>query len=241
MSTDRASTPRDGRTGPGRSTTALTAALLASAVAVTACSDDSPLSPGGSGGSSDETASTSELTFLTQSPDAPRLLLQDDDGDGFRDTTFVATRGQDTEVEVFYEDPDNSGQRGDRFLEFELEEESLLRYPDDHPMNGAEFGPGDTITITFELRGDTLAADFQPSGLEFNPDEPAELEMRWTNADEDTDDDGEDELDEQEDQLDLWKQEAPGEDWLRSGDVKDLERDRLRAFVESFTRWAVAI
>lgn len=240
MLSDRSGTRERTPSGAGRALAGLsTAVLLAATVALHGC-DDTAL--GLDGDSGDDRAPSSELTFLEPSPDAPRLLLEDSDGDGIPDTTFVATAGQDTTIEVYYEDPEDGGQ-GDRFLRFELDEESLLRYPDDHPDGraGQEFTDGDTVHITLQVAGDTLLADFAPSGLEFDPEEPAELRMRWTNADRDTDDDGDDDLDDREDELDLWKQEQPGEDWIRSGDLKELEVDRIRAFLDSFTRFAMAI
>lgn len=243
MSNDRETRDEPDLPGGGRRLVALAAILVAAVVALHGCEAD--LGVGPDGGSDDDDppqqAPSGDLTFLRQDASAPELLLGDSDGDGFRDTTIVATRGQDTELEIFYEDPDDGGQ-GDRFLEFELEEESLESYPDDHPDNAGEsFQPGDTVHIEIRVRGDTLAAEFLPSGLQFNPDEPAELEMRWSHADPDTDDDGDDELDEQEDELDLWRREEPDADWIRSGDFKDVERDRIRGLLESFTVYSLAI
>lgn len=244
MPTDRSRDPESARAGAGRGRAGLAAVVLAAAVTLHGC-DDATL--GLDGDPDDETreeAPSSSLAFLSPSPDAPPLLLGDSDGDGAPDTTFVATAGEDLRVEVHYQDPDDEpGEEGDRFLRFELEENSLLRYPDDHPDGraGEEFGPGDTVHITLEVAGDTLLADFEPSGLQFDPEARAELRMRWTNADRDTDDDGEDDLDDREDELDLWKQEQPGEDWIRSGDLKEADVDRIRAFLGSFTRFAMAI
>ncbi len=229
--------------GGGRRLAAFGALLVAAAVTLHGC--EGGLAVGPDGGSDDgeapQQAPSDELTFLRQASSAPDLLLGDSDGDGFRDTTIVATRGQDAELEIFYEDPED-GERGDRFLEFELEEESLASYPDDHPHSaGEQFQQGDTVHIRFEVRGDTLAAEFGPSGLQFDPAEPAELEIRWNHADPDTDEDGDDELEDQEDQIDIWRREEPGADWIRSGDFRDVERDRLRALLDSFTVYSLAI
>lgn len=243
MSNDRRTRDEPDAPGGGRRLAALAALLVAAAVALHGCEADLGVGPDGGSDEDDppQQAPSSELTFLRQASTAPDLLLGDSDGDGFRDTTIVATRGEDTELEIFYEDPDDGGP-GDRFLEFELEEESLASYPDDHPRKaGEQFQPGDTVHIEIQVRGDTLAAKFLPSGLQFDPDEPAELEIRWTNADPDVDDDGDDDLEDQEDQLDLWRQEEPGEDWIRSGDFKDVERDRIRGLLESFTVYSLAI
>lgn len=245
MSNHRSRTSERARSGAGRALTGLsTALLLAAAVALHGCDDTTLGLDGESGDDPPEQAPSSNLTFLEPSADAPPLLLGDSDGDGIPDTTFVATAGEDLRVEVYYQDPDDEpGEEGDRFLRFELDNESLLRYPEDHPngRSGQEFADGDTVHITLQVAGDTLLADFAPSGLEFDSEEPAELRMRWTNADRDTDDDGDEDLDDRAEDLDLWKQEQPGEDWIRSGDLKELEVDRVRAFLDSFTRWALAL
>lgn len=179
-----------------------------------------------------EPPGTTDLLFLRPAASSPPLLT--------RDTSFVATHGEDLRVEIFYEDPDAPGQPGERFLRFELDEESLDRYPEDHPAAGAPFEAGDTVTIRLRVARDTLLADFEPSGLRFDSDEPAELELRYLEADPDFDDDGDDDP-ELEDDIDLWRQETPGAPWVRIGDFKDLERDEIRAFLDSFTRFAAAI
>ena len=206
--------------------------LLAAAVGLgaTGCGDEPPTSLDDDG--SPDTVPASRLAFVETSGDAPPLLTTD--------TSFVATRGEALRVEIFYEDRDDPGTPGDRFLRFELDDESLQRYPEDHPRAGDTFGPGDTITISLRVSPDTLKAEFSPSGLQFDPDEPAELEMRWIEADRDVDDDGEDDPD-FEDEVDLWQQESPGDPFTRIGEIKDFERDELRAFLDSFTIFAMAI
>lgn len=235
MGPERRRDARGGGSGPGRTgarpARPLLAAGVAAALAMTGCGDDI-VDPGGDGGGSQPppSASADELTFLRQSSDAPAFFRFDGD------TSFVATRGEDTEIEIRYVDPSDTTQAGEEFLEFELEDGSLARYPD-----GTEFRPGDTVTITIRVTGDTILAEFEPSGLEFDPDEPAELEMHFGNADRDTDDDGEDDLDEREDEVRLWRQEQPGDDWLQFSEQPDVTLDRIRAELTSFTRFAMAI
>lgn len=216
--------------GPGdaaaRATTIASTLATILALAAAGCGDDDVTGPDASG------VPEAQLTFVQPSDTAPPLLTTD--------TSVVATRGEELDVEIFYEDPDDPGQRGDRFLRFQLDEESLLRYPDDHPMAGANFGPGDTVTIRIRVSTDTLLADFGPDGLRFDRDEPAELRIRYAEGDRDTDDDGEDEED-FEDEVDLWRQEAPGEEWFRVGRLKDFEADEIEADLDSFTRFAAAI
>ncbi|MFV1986990.1 MAG: hypothetical protein ACC682_06900, partial [Gemmatimonadota bacterium] len=70
-----------------------------------------------------------ELTFLRQAPDAPALLTTD--------TTLIATRGEEFQLRIFYEpEPGSGSATGERFLELEWDEDSLLQYPPGHPMAG---------------------------------------------------------------------------------------------------------
>jgi hypothetical protein len=198
-------------------------------VATTACSDSSvsvdPPDP--------DSRLEGELTFLRRAPNAPPLLTTD--------TSFVATRGEDVRVELFYApDPGSGESRGERFLRFELEETSLLRYPDNHPRAGTLFADGDTVTITIRLEDDLLLGSFEPSGLQFDPNDPAELEFRYAEADDDYDGDGDSDP-ELEDDIDLWRQERPGDPWVKIGELQDVELDEIEAFLTSFTRYALAI
>ena len=174
-----------------------------------------------------------DLLFLRQSGNAPPLLT--------RDTTFVATRGEDLKIELFYEpEPGSDDDTGERFLEFELDKESLLRYPNGHPRAGQTFADGDTITIRIRVDEAESLATLEPSGLEFEADRPAELELRYGNADDDYDEDGDSDP-ELEDDIDLWRQEQVGDPWTRVGELKDADEDKIRAFLTSFSRYALAI
>ncbi len=174
------------------------------------------------------------LSFLRPSSLAPPLLTTD--------TSFVAMRGQEMEVRLFYApEPGSTDPVGERFLEFELDEESLLRYPPTgHPKAGQLFQDGDTITIRLHVETDTLLVQLEPTGLQFDLLEPAELELRYGNADDDFDEDGESDPELEED-IDLWRQENPGDPWFRVGEIKDADQDRVRARLTSFSRYALAI
>ena len=174
----------------------------------------------------------SELAFLRQRAGAPALTTTD--------TSFVATRGQGLEIEIDYA-PEGGETDGEEFLEFELDDESLLRYPAGHPRAGQLFQDGDTVTIRLRIDPTLLIVTLEPSGLEFDPQEPAELEIRYGNADDDYDDDGTPDPPESEERIDLWRQEAVGAPWFRVGEIKDRELDRVRARLTSFSRYALAI
>ncbi|MFQ5679092.1 MAG: hypothetical protein ACE5HP_06505 [Gemmatimonadota bacterium] len=177
--------------------------------------------------------SEAELIFLRQASTAPPLLT--------RDTSLIATRGEDFELEIFYAPEAGSGsEQGDLFLELEIDQDALLRYPEGHPRAGAGFLPGDTVTIRVSIDPDDLIATLEPSGLQFDPDRPAELEIRYSNADDDFDEDGDPDP-EEETKIDLWRQERLGDPWVRIGEIKDRELDRVRARLTSFSRYALAI
>ena len=209
-------------------------AVLALVGALTSCGGDGPLvvqppSPPPPPGQLPESA----LLFLRPAPGAPALMATD--------TTVVATRGERLKVEIFYEpEPGSGADRGERFLRFELEENSLLRYPQNHPRAGALFQDGDTISIRITVEEGRLLAEFQPSGLQFDPLDPAELELRYPEADDDYDGDGDSDP-ERESEIDLWRQENPGDPWVRIGELKSEDLDEVEARLLSFTRYALAI
>jgi hypothetical protein len=219
---------RTWRNGPGR---ILRPAMLSVAVVLagTACGDGDPAGPGNGG----EVVPEAQLTFLRQATDAPAL-------DTYQ-LEFVATAGQSAEVEIRYL-PRPGEDSGERFLRFRLEDGSLLRYPSNHPTRpGATFQPGDTVHIRITVDDPSLLrATFAPSGLEFSPSAPAELELGYPEADADYDDDGVEDP-ELETEIDLWRQERPGDDWERVGDIKDLELDEIEADLTKFSRYGLAI
>lgn len=196
------------------------------------CSSDDGATGPGPQPPADE-APEGSLLFLRQAENAPPLLTSD--------TTFVATRGEDLKIELFYApEPGSDDDTGERFLEFELDRESLLRYPAGHPRAGQMFADGDTINIRIRVDEAEILATFEPSGLEFDATRPAELELRYGNADDDYDEDGEPDPELEED-IDLWRQEQVGDPWTRVGELKDADEDKIRAFLTSFTRYALAI
>ncbi|MCG8470190.1 MAG: hypothetical protein MJB57_18595 [Gemmatimonadetes bacterium] len=205
---------------------------LAAVVAALGCRSDGLVTPGPPPPPEPGPVETAALSILRQATTAPPLSVTD--------TSFVVTRGEDFELELRYE-PRPGESEGEEFLEFELDDESLLRYPPGHPRAGQLFANGDTITIRIQVDPARMIATLEPSGLEFDPDEPAELEIRYGNADGDYDDDGEEDPPEAEAEIDLWRQENIGDPWFRVGEIKDEDLDRVRARLTSFSRYALAI
>ncbi|MDH3297726.1 MAG: hypothetical protein OEM96_05565 [Gemmatimonadota bacterium] len=199
-------------------------------VGAAACGED-PAGPNGGGGVGDTIRPPNGLVLLVPDAGAPALTTLD--------TAFLATKGVRSEMRIRYEPvpPDDSGER---FLELRIEDQSLLSYPVGHPKAGALFVDGDTVTIRIVVDPATLSVTLSPSGLQFDPLVPAELELRYVNADPDFDGDGDDDP-ELEDEIDLWRQENPGDPWKRVGILKDSTLDRVRANLTEFSRYALGI
>lgn len=147
-----------------------------------------------------------------------------------RTASFWAVRGRDRKVEMDYAN-------GEEFLEFEVRSESLLRRP-----NGALFANGDSVLITVTLDpSDRIIVHFEPSGLSFNPLDPARLKINYREADSDIDDDGDEDSEDErlEAALRIWQQELPGLPWLPLLTFR-IDDDDMEARVLSFTGFAMA-
>lgn len=149
--------------------------------------------------------------------------------------SFWAKVGEGREVRLFYEvTPADS----DEFLRFEVPGDGLLRKP-----NGTAFAPGDSIQITVTvLDASRFQFQFEPSGLVFNPNQPARLKVKYFGANHDFNDDGVTNAADStiEQMLDLWRREGPTASWFKTGAVKFEELDELDANILAFTEYAVA-
>lgn len=184
---------------------------------------------GGCGESStDNSIPADEFSAIRLDPAAPPLCSNT--------VSFVAQRGASTEGQIDFCDP--GGDPIDDFLEFKVGSNTLLRRPD-----GTLFALGDTITITITVVDPERAIfDFQPSGLVFNPADPAELEISYRNCDRDFDEDGDvDQDDNQIEQLlTIFRQETPGDPWVPIGTVRVDDIDEVETDLLGFTRYAIA-
>ena len=165
-----------------------------------------------------------------QEPQLTFLRLENASAISVRQASFWAKRGEGRRLRMFYAD-------GDEFLDFEVRDKALLRRP-----NGTLFLPGDSILITVTLDpSNRFILRFEPSGLVFNPLDPAHLEINYKHADRDIDDDGdEDDHDRTlEAQLRIWQQEALGLPWIPLSTLR-IDDDDLEANVLSFTGFAMA-
>jgi hypothetical protein len=185
--------------------------LLAAAVGAS-CSDTTD---------PDDSKPEAQLTFLRfDSPDAITT----------RTGSFWAVKGRDRELEIRYSD-------GEDFLEFRVSSVSLLRAPD-----GRTYQDGDSVLITVTVDPtNRIIVYFEPSGLIFNPTEPARLEMNYLKADDDIDHDGDHDGDDEslEARLQIWKQEQPGQPWVPQNSFR-IGGDEIEARIYSFTGFAMA-
>jgi hypothetical protein len=198
---------------------ALSAAVLA--LVAVSCSDGT--SP------PEDIRPANELTFLRPAPGAPQ----------FADTTvqFYAKRGDDREIRIRYALTAGSGQF-EEFVRFRVRDESLLAHPDGRP-----FAEGDSVLITLRIVDFArLIVEFQPSGLRFSPGRPAELTFKYNHTDDDLDGDGDvdDDDAEVETLLSIWRQEAPGQPWVRQTSEVEISIDEIKADITGFTGYALA-
>lgn len=153
--------------------------------------------------------------------------------------SFYAVKGEHRELVLRYQDDDEEeDDDGEEFLEFDVPGDALLRRPD-----GTLFQEGDSVLIRVEVAEDgRFLFDLQPSGLEFDPDHAPRLRITYRALEGDLDDDGDlDEDDEdQEATLELWRQEAPGELWYPVGSIRLDDVDEIDGEIFGFTGFAIA-
>ncbi len=193
--------------------------LICSAAALVSCSDSS-----GPSGVPD-----AALHIITQAVTAPALAATR--------ASFWAKVGEDRELRLAYKGrtPTDSGEE---FLRFEVPGDGLLRKPD-----GSAFQAGDSILITITIVDSSrFLFRFEPSGLQFNPAQPARLKVYYYEANPDFNGDGIVNAADTtiEHQLDVWGRESASGPWFRNGSVKFEELDEIDANIVSFTEYAIA-
>jgi hypothetical protein len=150
--------------------------------------------------------------------------------------SFWVTKGEGSETKIYFQD--SVGGRGAEYLRLRIEDISLQALPDGTPI-----AIGDSVLITIRSVDPTLILfELEPSGLTFNPQKPAELELRYKQADDDFNEDGvvDQEDDDIEDILAIWRQESPGEDFVELGSFTIESFEEIEADLLSFSRYAIA-
>lgn len=194
--------------------------LLLTAAALASC-DGSP--------TSGDRLPEDALTFVRFGETAPDLERSE--------LSFWAVRGRERHGEIRYA-PAPGEERGEVFLDFEVEESSLLRYP-----GGQPFAPGDSVLITLRaVDASRFIFEFQPGGLRFDPAHPAKLRVSYRHADRDYDEDGDEDAEDEdfERRFGFWRQEQVGLPWFQVGTLKVEDLEEVEAGIEGFTRYAVA-
>ena len=150
--------------------------------------------------------------------------------------SFWAVKGENRRIELRY--LDSSGPGSGEFLEFEVPGDALLARPD-----GTAFARGDSVLITVRVSADRrMLFEFEPSGLRFNPSDPARLRIDYRRLNGDVNGDGvvTDADARLEREARIWKREQPGDPWFPLGTIKDLDVDEMRARITSFTGFVIA-
>lgn len=195
-------------------------AVAALLVTATACSDSTaPV---------DNTRPPGDLNVARLASTSPPLFNAVD--------SFYAKQGEDRELRIFFQDV--AGGQGEEFLRLRVRNESLLARP-----GGIPFAAGDSVLITVRVVDVTkILFEAEPSGLTFNPAEPAELKIHYNHADHDFNEDGTvDALDDQiKSQLAIWRQEALTDPFIRLGSVNVEGLEEINADILGFSRFAIA-
>ena len=195
----------------------LFAGLLSGALG---CSDST--SPG------DTTRPPADLNVVRIAAGSPALFNPEQ--------SFYAVQGQDREVRISFQD--SGGGEGEEFLRFRVRPGSLLAHPD-----GTPFVAGDSVLITVQVLDPTnILFQMEPTGLTFNPAEPAELKIHYDHADHDFNEDGAvNTIDDQiKSTLAIWRQETPADNFVRLGSVNVEDLEEINADVLGFSRYAIA-
>jgi len=203
-----------------RTVRALPCLLLAAlAGATVSCSDSSGPNSG---------RPPAELNVVQVSPTSAPLYNPVD--------SFYAVRGQDREVQIFFQD--GTGGPGEEYLRLRVDAPTLLALPDGTPV-----AIGDSVLIHVRVVDPAqMLFEFQPTGLKFNPAVPARLKIHYDHADGDLNDDGVvDSADTVvEGTLGIWRQENPGDPFVRLGAVLSEDLDEADADLLGFSRYALA-
>lgn len=169
----------------------------------------------------------SELTFVRFAANSPPLESDS--------VAFWAVRGETRMGQMRYVTAEYNG----KCLLFRVPAQALLRRP-----NGTPFMQGDSVRIVIRIVDrDRFDFRFEPSGLVFDPDHPAELEVRylWSN----TDYNGDGRQDEEDvraaERIRFWHQALPGTKWRSIPTTQLPGAVEARAPVLGFSRYALAI
>jgi hypothetical protein len=150
---------------------------------------------------------------------------------------FYALVGQDREVRMYYQGV-APGDTGQELLRFKVPGDGLLSRPD-----GSLFHAGDSVRISIRvIDPKKFLFDFEPTGLSFSPDHPAELTLEYLDSNHDFDGDGVvDSVDARiESQLDIWERQPSDTVWFRLNAANYESYQELDGKVLHFSDHAIA-
>jgi hypothetical protein len=202
--------------------------LIAMFVGASACHDD-PTAPGQDSRVTQALTAAATPHFLRAAAGAPPIANPV--------IRFYAKKGQRKTVFMFYRPRPGQSQLTD-LIRFRVRENSLLARP-----NGTPIRAGDSVLISIRLVDPVrLIVDFQPAGLRFNPQDPADLRIRWSETNPDVNRDGV--VDQQDaalkQRLKIWRRETSTEPWTRLQSQVDVLSQECETDLTGFTRYAVA-
>jgi hypothetical protein len=203
--------------------------LLAIALSATSACQDEPTAPRQASAPAQAVTAATTPHFLRAAADAPSIANPV--------IKFYAKKGQRRTIFMLYHA--RPGRRDSTDLvRFRLREQSLLARPDGTPIRA-----GDSVQITLRLVDPVrLIVDFQPAGLRFNPQDPADLRIRWEETNDDLNRDGvvnsQDTALKQ--RLKIWRRESSAEPWMKTPSVVDVPGEECELDLTGFTRYAIA-
>jgi hypothetical protein len=203
--------------------------LLALALAVTACQDE-PTAPRPDSPSDLALTATATPHFLQAGAGAPKIANPV--------IRFYAKKGRRETIFMMYHARPGRRDSTD-LIRFRLRENSLLARP-----NGSPIRAGDSVLITLRLVDPVrLIVDFQPAGLRFNPRDPADLRIHWSETNPDVNQDGKVNATDTslKQKLNIWRRESSTQPWMRTPSLVNVPAQECELeSLTGFTRYAVA-
>lgn len=168
------------------------------------------------------------IPILQQAKTAPPLQTYQ--------VSFWAHVGIASTVSVRYQ-PTFGQLVGDPFLYFNVPKNSLVAGADGVPL-----GRGDSVYVTLTIDPSSFLVDFQPSGVLFAQNAPAQLALWYGNANLDLNGngviDGNDKILQQ--QLAIWYQEAGSSAWFKQLSRNDTTHTLVGTLLYHFSEYAVS-
>lgn len=149
--------------------------------------------------------------------------------------SFYAKNSTDTEGNLYFQAA--GGGRGERFARIRIKKGTMLSLADGTPI-----GANDSVLIVMKMTGPRdCQVQLTPSGIKFSSKDPAELSLEYVGV---TDFNGDGKIDSAdaaaEQKLSIWRQENPGEPYVKIGTVKVEGSSELKAQLTSFSRYAIS-